>query len=113
MQVTGDSKFRYGTLAIKGDIHLGDDYPADFNFQMDQLDLNALWKSYFRGRLTGTSAAAGTVQVRGPLRHPGQWTLEATLPALRSMWKTSKFTIKVRFAFLSPTNCSTSRNCTL
>ncbi len=82
MHVTGDSKFRYGSLAIKGEVYLGEDYPANFNFQMDQLDLNALWKSYFRGRLTGISAAAGTVQVRGPLRHPGQWTLEATLPAL-------------------------------
>ena len=49
---------------------------------MDQLDLDALWRSYFRGRLTGHSAVGGTLALRGPLRHPSQWTLDGTLTAL-------------------------------
>ena len=60
-----------GSLLVSGNVQLRDDYPANLSLQMDQLDLDALWHSYFRGQLTGHSAVAGSLDLRGPLRQPG------------------------------------------
>lgn len=82
LNVTGNSRLQRGTLLLNGKVHLREDYPATLSFQMDQLDLDPLWRSYFRGRLTGHSAVGGTLALRGPLRQPSQWTLDGTLTAL-------------------------------
>jgi translocation and assembly module TamB len=82
LHLTGNSHFQHGSLLISGNVQLRDDYPANLSFQMDQLDLDALWRSYLRGQLTGHSAVAGTLELRGPLRHPDQWTLDGTLSSV-------------------------------
>jgi translocation and assembly module TamB len=82
LHLSGNSHFQHGSLLIGGNIQLRDDYPANFSFQMAQLDLDALWRSYFRGQLTGHSAVAGSLDLRGPLRNPGQWTLDGTVTSL-------------------------------
>ena len=46
---------------------------------MDGLDLDALWRTYLRGELTGHSAVTGTLTMQGPLRYPKQWTLNGNL----------------------------------
>src|SRR5260370_38365257 len=46
---------------------------------MDPLDLDPLISSYLRGRITGHSAIAGTLDMRGPLLEPRQWTLHGNL----------------------------------
>ncbi len=79
LHVTGNSRFQRGSLTISGNVQLRDDYPANISFHMDQLDLDALWRSYLRGQLTGHSAIAGSLDLRGPLRHPDRWTLDGTL----------------------------------
>jgi translocation and assembly module TamB len=82
LHLTGNSNFQQGSLLVSGNIQLRDDYPADLTFKMDQFDLDALWRSYFRGQLTGHSAVVGSLNLRGPLRQPGQWALEGDLASV-------------------------------
>ena len=82
LHLTGNSHFEHGSVSISGNVQLRDDYPANMSFQTDQLDLDPLWRSYFRGRLTGHSAVTGSLDLRGPLRQPGQWILAGNLSAL-------------------------------
>jgi translocation and assembly module TamB len=82
LRVTGNSNFQQGSLLVSGNIQLRDDYPADLTFKMDQLDLDALWRSYFRGQLTGHSAVVGSLNLRGPLRQPRQWALAGDLASV-------------------------------
>jgi translocation and assembly module TamB len=82
LHLTGTSHFQRGSLQVSGNVQLRDDYPANLSFRMDQLDLDALWRSYFRGQLTGHSAIAGSLDLRGPLRQPDRWTLDGTLSSV-------------------------------
>jgi translocation and assembly module TamB len=82
LHLTGDSHFQRGSLAVSGTVGLRDGFPSNLSFQMDQLDLDALWRSYLRGQLTGHSAVAGSVDLRGPLFEPRQWIFGGTLTAV-------------------------------
>ena len=82
LHLTGKSRLQRGSLVVDGGIQMRDDYPADLSFRMEQLDLDALWRAYARGQFTGHSAVDGSLEVRGPLRHPWQWTLNGNLTAL-------------------------------
>ncbi|HWW16174.1 MAG TPA: translocation/assembly module TamB [Candidatus Dormibacteraeota bacterium] len=82
LHLSGNSQFQKGSLRISGGVQLRDDYPAKLSFQMDQLDLDALWRSYLRGQLTGHSSIAGSVDLHGPLRQPEQWVLDGTVTSL-------------------------------
>ena len=82
LHLTGNSHFQRGSVLVSGNVQLRDDFPANLSFQTDQLDLDALWRSYFRGQLTGHSAVTGSLDLRGPLRQPGQWTLAGNLSAV-------------------------------
>jgi translocation and assembly module TamB len=82
LHLTGNSHFQQGSLLLSGNVQLRDAYPTTLSLQMDQLDLNALWRHYFRSQPTGHSAVAGSLELRGPLRLPAQWTLDGTLTAL-------------------------------
>jgi translocation and assembly module TamB len=82
LHVTGNSNLEHGSLLVSGNVELRDGYPANLSFQMDHLDLDAFWRSYFRGQLTGHSAVAGSLDLRGPLRQPDQWVVNGTLTAL-------------------------------
>jgi translocation and assembly module TamB len=82
LHLTGNSRFQRGSLLVSGTVELRDGLPANLSFQMDQLDLDALWRSYLHGQLTGHSAVGGSVDLRGPLRQPGQWIVGGTLSAV-------------------------------
>jgi translocation and assembly module TamB len=82
MLLKGNSRFERGSLAVSGDVELRNDYPTDLLLQMDQLNLDALWRSYLRGRLTGHSAVAGSLNLHGPLRQPSRWRAEGNLSAV-------------------------------
>jgi translocation and assembly module TamB len=82
LHLTGNSQLQRGSFTVNGDVQMRDGYPATLSFQTDQLDLDALWRSYFRGRLTGHSAVTGSLDLRGPLRQPEQWILAGNLSAL-------------------------------
>jgi translocation and assembly module TamB len=82
LHLTGNSHFQRGSLLLSGNVGMRDGYPADLSFQTDQLDVDALWRSYSSGRITGHSAVTGSFSVRGPLRQPGQWILAGNLSAV-------------------------------
>ena len=59
-----------------------EDYPAKIPGQMDRVDLDAVWRSYLKGRVTGHSAISGSMQMSGPMRHFDQWTVNGDLSAV-------------------------------
>jgi translocation and assembly module TamB len=80
LHVSGHSDLPQGTLAIDGDIEMRGDYPADITARIENVDFDALWRSYLgRDQLTGHSSTTGTVIMKGPLRYPHQWTLDGDL----------------------------------
>ena len=82
LHLTGNSHFQHGSLLVSGTVQLRNDYRANLSFQTEQLDLDGLWRPYFRGQFAGHSAVSGSLDLRGPLREPGQWTLAAKLSDL-------------------------------
>jgi translocation and assembly module TamB len=82
LRLTGNSHLRQGSLILSGNVQLRDGYPAQLSFQMDRLDLDALWRAYLPGKLTGHSAVAGNLEMHGPLRDPAQWIVAGSLSSL-------------------------------
>jgi translocation and assembly module TamB len=82
MHLTGKSNFKQGSLLVSGNVELRDGYPAELAFTMEQLDLDAFWRSYLGGQLTGHSAVSGSFNLRGPLREPRQLALEGSLTSV-------------------------------
>jgi translocation and assembly module TamB len=70
LRLNGRSQFEHAELSIDGNVHLRGDWPATINLRLNHLDVDPLLRTYLRGHLTGHSAAAGEVQLRGPLRKP-------------------------------------------
>jgi translocation and assembly module TamB len=75
LDVSGRSQFQHGTLSVAGKVGMHGDYPANISAQLDHVDLDALWRAYLGGQLTGHSAVGGSITMQGPLRYPRQWTL--------------------------------------
>ncbi len=82
LHLTGTSSLQHGSFLVGGSVQMRGDYPANLSFRMNQLDLDALWNSYASGRLTGHSAVDGSLELRGPLRQPSQWSLDGTVTEL-------------------------------
>ncbi len=82
LYLTGHSEFPKGTLSLDGTVTLHGDYPANITAKMDHLDLDALWRAYIGHQLTGHSAVAGSVTLKGPLRYPRQWQMSGSLTDL-------------------------------
>ena len=79
LRLSGHSEFPHGKLSIEGIVGMHGDYPANISAQLDHIDLDALWRAYLGGQLTGHSAFGGTVTMQGPLRYPRQWTLNGNV----------------------------------
>ncbi len=79
LRLSGHSEFPHGKLSIEGSVGMHGDYPANISAQLDHIDLDALWRAYLGGQLTGHSAFGGTVTMQGPLRYPRQWTLNGNV----------------------------------
>jgi translocation and assembly module TamB len=82
LHVTGHSDFSHGSFQVDGKVQMRDDYPANISVRMDNLDIDALWRSYLQGKLTGHSAVTGTVVMQGPLRDPRRWSLDGDLSGM-------------------------------
>ncbi len=82
LHLTGKSQLQQGSFLLSGNVYLGDDYPAKLSVQMDQVDLDALWRSYSKGNLTGHSAVSGSLDLSGPLRHLDQWGVDGALNSI-------------------------------
>ena len=105
LHLSGHSQFQQGTLVLDGNVELRHGYPATMSLGMDRLDLDPLLSSYLRGRITGHSAIAGTLDMRGPLLQPRQWTLHGNLTdiALEVEYAKVHNQDPVRFSFADQT----------
>ncbi len=70
MRVTGHSQFKAAELNIDGNVQLRGDWPTTVNFHFNRLDVDSVIRTYLKRRVTGQSAVAGDLQLRGPLRRP-------------------------------------------
>ena len=82
LHLTSDSQLSRGALQMSADVQLGYDHPIDAKLHLNGVDLDALWRAYLGNQLTGHSAVAGTVQLRGPAFRPSRWVLEGDLTNL-------------------------------
>lgn len=82
VHLTGSSQLSRGSVQMTGDIQLRNRDTADLLFQMNGVDLDALWRRYLGNQLTGHSAVSGSLRLRGPVLHPSQWIAEGDLSAL-------------------------------
>ena len=76
LHLSGHSELPHGTLFVEGNVQMSGDYPATITARTDHVDLDALWRAYLGGKLTGHSSASGIVTMQGPLRYPPKWTLK-------------------------------------
>jgi translocation and assembly module TamB len=79
LRVSGVSHFATSELTVDGAVRLREPWPADLNLHFRHLDVDSLIRVYFRGRVTGHSAVAGDMRLKGPLFQPRQWNLTANL----------------------------------
>jgi translocation and assembly module TamB len=79
LHLTGHSNFLRGSASLDGSVRIGDDYPTSIAVRTEGLDLDALWRSYLQGKLTGHSAVTGTLTMQGPLRGKKGWTFNGNL----------------------------------
>jgi translocation and assembly module TamB len=82
LHITSDSQLIRGSMQMSAEVHLGYDDPVDAVFHLNGVDLDALWRAYLGGQLTGHSTVAGTVQLRGPILRPSRWVVEGNLSDL-------------------------------
>ncbi len=76
LHLTGHSNLPHGSVTLDGNVEMKGDFPATITAHPDHVDLDALWRVYLGGQLTGHSAASGVVTLQGPLRHFREWTLK-------------------------------------
>jgi translocation and assembly module TamB len=70
LHVRGQSQFKAAELNIDGTVQLRADWPSAINLHFNHLDVDSVVRTYLKGRVTGHSAVAGDLQLRGPLRRP-------------------------------------------
>jgi translocation and assembly module TamB len=70
LHVNGHSEFKTAELNIDGTVQLRGDMPSALTLHFNRLDVDSALRTYLKGRVTGHSAVAGDLQLRGPLRRP-------------------------------------------
>jgi len=70
LKVNGHSQFKDAELNIDGNVQLRADWPTTINLHFNHLNIDSLLNSYLQRRVTGQSAVAGDLLLRGPLRQP-------------------------------------------
>jgi translocation and assembly module TamB len=68
LTVTGHSHFKAAELNIDGNVQLREDWPSTVNLHFNHLNVDSVFKTYLKRRVTGLSEVAGDLQLRGPLR---------------------------------------------
>lgn len=70
LKVSGHSQFKDAELNIDGKVQLRADWPTTINLHFNHLNVDSVLNSYLKRRVTGQSAVAGDLLLRGPLRQP-------------------------------------------
>ena len=82
LQVSGHSQFKDAELNIDGKVQLRADWPTTINLHFNHLNVDSLLNSYLKRRVTGQSAVAGDLLLRGPLRQPRELEIIGNLSDL-------------------------------
>jgi len=72
LHVSGHSQFKDEELNIAGTVQLRGDWPTTLNLHFNHLDVDSVFRTYLKRRVTGQSAVTGDLQLRGPVRNPSQ-----------------------------------------
>ncbi len=72
LRVSGRSQFKDEELNIAGAVRLRGDWPATVDLHFNHLDVDSVFRTYLKRRVTGQSAVTGDLQLRGPVRNPSQ-----------------------------------------
>jgi translocation and assembly module TamB len=70
LHLTGHSQFKDAELNIEGGVQLRGDWPTTINLHFNHLDVDSVFRTYLRRRVTGQSSVTGDLQLRGLLRQP-------------------------------------------
>jgi translocation and assembly module TamB len=70
LHVGGRSQFKTAELNIDGNVQPRGDWLSTITLHFNRLDVDSILRTYLKGRVTGHSAVAGDLQLRGPLRKP-------------------------------------------
>jgi len=79
LRVSGQSQFKDEELNIAGNVQLRGDWPTTLNLHFNRLDVDSVFRTYLKRRVTGQSAVTGDLQLRGPLRNPRQLEIVGNL----------------------------------
>jgi translocation and assembly module TamB len=79
LSIRGQSQFKTAELNLDGTIQLRGDWPSTISLHFKHLDVDSVVRTYLKGRVTGHSAVAGDLQLRGPLRNPRELELIGNL----------------------------------
>ena len=82
IRLTARSEFEHAEFALDGTVVPRNGYPADLTLKFDHLDLDAIFRDYLNGRVTGHSGISGQLQVRGDLRTPRDLNVVAQVDGL-------------------------------
>jgi translocation and assembly module TamB len=79
LHVNGQSQFKAAELNLDGTVQLRGDWASTISLHFNHLDVDSVVRTYLKGRVTGHSAMAGDLQLRGPLRNPRELELNGKL----------------------------------
>jgi len=79
LHVSGHSQFQAAELNLDGTIQLRGDLPSALVLHFNRLDVDSVLRTYLKGRVTGHSAVAGDLRLRGPLRQPRELEINGNL----------------------------------
>ena len=82
VRVSARSEFEHAEFDLGGTVVPRGDYPADLTLHFQNLDLDAVFRDYLNGRVTGHSGITGEVQLRGDLRRPRDLSVVAKVDGL-------------------------------
>ena len=67
----GRSNFENAELNLDGNVHLRGEWPGQITLKFSHLDFDPLIRAYFQGQITGHSSIAGSIDIHGPMKRPG------------------------------------------
>jgi translocation and assembly module TamB len=79
LRLDGQSNFKNSELFLNANVLLKDQWPAKADFRFSHLDIDSFLASYLHGHVTGHSAVAGNLQLRGPVLNPQQMSITGNL----------------------------------
>jgi len=79
LHLEGHTEMQLASAKLSGDVHLGNDFPAEIHLDLAKLDFDPLLRAYLPGKVTGHSSVSGKFVLHGPLKRPHEIGVEANV----------------------------------